>query len=106
VFVIGPAYVFLIANRLPMGLMRQGAAPWISSMLNNVALAAFAGGMMWLVGVLPFLMIHLPIVLMAIAPTNLLLGTRVGTMAERTGVPRAMKIPEMNDPTIAHRMVM
>ena len=48
----------------------------------------------------------LPIVLMAIAPTNLLLGTRVGTMAERTGVPKAMKIPETNDPTIAQRMVM
>lgn len=64
-FVIGPAYVFLIANRLPMGLMRSGAAPWISAMLNNAAILAFAAGMMWLVGVVPFLMIHLPIVLIA-----------------------------------------
>jgi omega-6 fatty acid desaturase (delta-12 desaturase) len=64
-FVIGPAYVFLIANRLPIGMMRSGAAPWISAMLNNAALVAFAAAMMWLVGVGPFLMIHLPIVLMA-----------------------------------------
>lgn len=64
-FVVGPAYVFLIANRLPIGMMRSGAAPWISSMLNNAALAAFVGGMMWLVGVIPFLLVHLPIVLFA-----------------------------------------
>ena len=47
----------------------------------------------------------LPIVLMAIAPTSLSLGTNVGTIAERTGLPNAIKIPEMQEPTMAHRMV-
>ena len=47
----------------------------------------------------------LPIVLMAIAPTSFSLGTRVGTIAERTGVPKAIKIPEMQEPTMAQRIV-
>ena len=42
---------------------------------------------------------------MAMAPTNLSLVTKVGTMAERTGVPRAMNIPATNEPTIAQLMV-
>ncbi len=64
-FVIGPAYVFLIANRLPMGLMRSGWSPWISAMANNVVIAAVIVGMMWLIGVGPFLMVQLPIILLA-----------------------------------------
>ena len=46
-----------------------------------------------------------PIVLIAIAPTSLLLGTNVGTIAERTGVPSAMNIPAINEPMIAQRIV-
>ncbi|MEQ1754068.1 MAG: fatty acid desaturase [Micropepsaceae bacterium] len=64
-FVIGPAYVFLVANRLPVGMMKSGSAPWISAMLNNAALIAFVAVMMWFFGVVPFLMVHLPIVLLA-----------------------------------------
>ena len=64
-FVIGPAYVFLIANRLPVGMMRVGAGPWLSAMANNLVIAALALGMMWLIGVGPFLMVHLPIILLA-----------------------------------------
>ena len=47
-----------------------------------------------------------PIVLTAIAPTSLSLGTSVGIIAERTGDPSAMKIPAMKDPTIAQVIVM
>lgn len=64
-FVVGPAYVFLIANRLPMGFTRSGAGPWVSAMLNNASLILFVAGMMWLVGVVPFLAVHLPVVLLA-----------------------------------------
>ena len=48
----------------------------------------------------------LPIVLTAMAPTSLSEGTIDGTIAERTGDPIAMKMPEINDPTIAQLMVM
>jgi acyl-lipid omega-6 desaturase (Delta-12 desaturase) len=64
-FVIGPAYVFLIANRLPIGMMKAGWRPWISTMTNNAVIALAIVAMMWLVGVGPFLMVHLPVVLLA-----------------------------------------
>ena len=64
-FVIGPAYVFFIANRLPIGLMRQGWRPWASAMLNNFAIALAVVAMMYIVGVAEFLMIQVPILLLA-----------------------------------------
>ena len=64
-FAIGPAYVFFIANRLPVGMMHLGWRPWFSTMANNAAIAAIVVFMMWLVGVGPFLMIEVPIILLA-----------------------------------------
>ncbi|MCE9524282.1 MAG: fatty acid desaturase [Alphaproteobacteria bacterium] len=64
-FVIGPAYVFLIANRLPIGMTHLGWRPWLSSMVNNAVLAVVITFMMWLIGVGPFLMVHLPVILLA-----------------------------------------
>ncbi len=64
-FVIGPAYVFIIANRLPIGMMRAGWRPWVSTMANNAVIVALVLGMMWLIGVGPFLMVHLPITIIA-----------------------------------------
>lgn len=63
-FVIGPAYLFLLQNRLPTGFMRE-AFYWTSAMATNLGIALFVGVMMWLVGVQSFLMIHLPIVMLA-----------------------------------------
>src|SRR6476660_267770 len=39
-FGIGPAYLFIIQHRLPVGLMRGGWRPWLSAMATNVAIAA------------------------------------------------------------------
>lgn len=64
-FGIGPAYLFLIQHRLPVGLMRAGWRPWISSMGTNLGIALAVILMMWLVGAGPFLLVHLPIVLVA-----------------------------------------
>jgi omega-6 fatty acid desaturase (delta-12 desaturase) len=64
-FGLGPAYLFLLQNRLPLGLMRSGLQPWLSSMATNAAIALGVAVMMWLVGVKPFLMVHLPITLLA-----------------------------------------
>lgn len=65
-FGIGPAYLFLLQQRAPLGLMRgAGWRPWISTMATNAAIAVAAALLMILIGVGPFLVIHLPIVLLA-----------------------------------------
>ncbi|MBF8221066.1 fatty acid desaturase [Halomonas sp. 328] len=64
-FGLGPAYIFLLDNRLPRGFHRAGWMPWLSTMGTNAAIAAGVTAMMWLVGVGPFLLVHLPIMLLA-----------------------------------------
>jgi acyl-lipid omega-6 desaturase (Delta-12 desaturase) len=64
-FGIGPSWLFLFEQRLPRGLMFSGWQPWVSTMSTNLGIAAFAVAMIWLVGPGPFLMIHMPIVLLA-----------------------------------------
>jgi omega-6 fatty acid desaturase (delta-12 desaturase) len=64
-FGIGPAYLFVVQHRLPVGLMRSGWQPWLSTMATNVAIAAVVATMIWLIGVGAFLLVHLPIVLFA-----------------------------------------
>ncbi|SIR25030.1 omega-6 fatty acid desaturase (delta-12 desaturase) [Rhizobium sp. RU35A] len=64
-FGIGPAFLFLFKQRLPFGMMRAGALPWVSTMATNAAVAAIALVLIWAIGILPFLIVHLPIVLLA-----------------------------------------
>jgi len=64
-FGIGPAYVFILRHRLPMGLLGRGWRPWLSAMATNVAIAVLVATMIRLVGIGPFLLVHLPIVLPA-----------------------------------------
>jgi omega-6 fatty acid desaturase (delta-12 desaturase) len=54
-----------LEHRLPVGLMRAGWVPWLSTMATNVAIAALVATIMWLVGVGAFLLVHLPIMLLA-----------------------------------------
>jgi omega-6 fatty acid desaturase (delta-12 desaturase) len=64
-FGLGPAYLFIVQHRLPVGRMRGGWRPWLSTMATNVAIAVLVTIMIWLVGVGPFLLVHLPIMLLA-----------------------------------------
>ncbi|OAN67107.1 fatty acid desaturase [Sphingomonas sp. TDK1] len=64
-FVIGPAFVFLLQHRLPIGLMSAGWRPWISTMGTNAALLALSAGLIHAVGFWTFLAIQLPITLIA-----------------------------------------
>ncbi|NTF46087.1 fatty acid desaturase [Rhizobium sp. AC27/96] len=64
-FGIGPAFLFLFKQRLPFGMMRAGALPWISTMTTNAVAAAIAIALVWIFGIAPFLLVHLPIVLLA-----------------------------------------
>lgn len=64
-FVIGPAWLFLLKQRLPFGMMKSGALPWVSTMATNAVIAILAALLVWAVGLVPFLLVHLPIVLLA-----------------------------------------
>ncbi len=64
-FGVGPAYIFLVQNRLPFGLMREGWLYWISAMGTNAGMAVMSAILMYFIGVGPFLLVHLPIVLIA-----------------------------------------
>ena len=65
-FGVGPAYLFILQHRLPVGLMRgNGWTPWVSTMATNLAIAAIALTLIWFIGIGPFLLVHLPIILLA-----------------------------------------
>jgi omega-6 fatty acid desaturase (delta-12 desaturase) len=64
-FGFGPMYTFLLDYRLPFGFMHAGWMPWISTLGTNVAIAVLATGVIWLVGVGPFLRVQIPITLLA-----------------------------------------
>lgn len=64
-FGIGPAYMFFLQHRLPVGLMREGWRPWLSTMATNVAIGLAAALLIWLIGIKAFLLVHLPIMLFA-----------------------------------------
>jgi omega-6 fatty acid desaturase (delta-12 desaturase) len=64
-FGLGPAWLFLLRHRLPIGMMRQGWRPWASAMGTNAAIAAAATAIGWLIGFDLLLLVHLPIVLVA-----------------------------------------
>jgi acyl-lipid omega-6 desaturase (Delta-12 desaturase) len=64
-FGIGPVYLFLVEQRLPMSLMRAGWRPWASTMGTNLAILFIALAVIWLVGIKAFLLIQLPVVVIA-----------------------------------------
>ena len=64
-FGIGPAWLFLLRYRLPLGLMRGGWRPWLSTMGTNGAIALVSAALILLVGLRAFLLIQLPITLIA-----------------------------------------
>jgi len=64
-FGVGPAYLFILRHRLPIGMMRNGWQPWLSTMGTNAAIAVLVVGLIWLIGFGPFLLVHLPILILA-----------------------------------------
>jgi acyl-lipid omega-6 desaturase (Delta-12 desaturase) len=64
-FGIGPAYLFLLRHRFPVGSLRNGWRQLTSTMATNAATAVLVAVMIWLVGLSPFLLVHLPITLLA-----------------------------------------
>lgn len=59
-FGIAPAFLFLLHNRLPVGLMRSGPKYWVSAMATNAGIVAVVGLGTWCSGALPVLVVILP----------------------------------------------
>jgi len=64
-FVIGPAYIFLIQNRIPYGLMKAGAEFWVSAIGTNLALVLGVGTLVYFLGHGAVLTVLLPTALLA-----------------------------------------
>jgi omega-6 fatty acid desaturase (delta-12 desaturase) len=64
-FGLGPAYQFILQHRLPVGPTPLGWQLWRSAMATNAAIALVVALMIWLVGIGPFLLVQLPITLLA-----------------------------------------
>ena len=64
-FGLGPAWLFLIQYRLPIGLMRAGWRPWASTMGTTAATASLVAMLVWCLGIPAVLLIPLPVVLIA-----------------------------------------
>ncbi len=62
-FGLGPIWLFILLQRWP-GSLREGLAPWLSTMATNAAVVVLYAGLIALIGWLPFLLIQLPIVLL------------------------------------------
>jgi len=66
-FGIGPAFIFVIQHRFPMGFMRDGWLPWASTMGTNLAIAGALVLSIWAVGPSALLLVHVPILLLGAA---------------------------------------
>jgi omega-6 fatty acid desaturase (delta-12 desaturase) len=63
-FGLGPGYLFLFQNRLPLGFMATGKY-WLSAMSTNVGIFAGLGAIIYFGGLMPILLIFLPSTLLA-----------------------------------------
>lgn len=64
-FGIGPAFVFWVQQRIPVGLMNQGWRAWVSPLTTNLGLMVLVGTMVAVFGVAPVLLVWLPITMLA-----------------------------------------
>lgn len=62
---LGPAYLFLLRHRLPIGLMTAGRKYWVSAMATNAAIALMLAGLIWAFGIAAVASVVLPVLLTA-----------------------------------------
>lgn len=64
-FGLGPSYLFVLQNRLPLGFMTQGAKYWVSAMGTNVALAVICALILYFGGWQVLVLVALPTIILA-----------------------------------------
>ncbi|MEL7188009.1 MAG: fatty acid desaturase [Pseudomonadota bacterium] len=62
---LGPAYLFLLRHRLPIGLMKAGWTYWISALATNAATAGVLVTLFFVFGIFEALIVFLPVLLTA-----------------------------------------
>lgn len=61
----GPAYLFLLRHRLPIGLMKQGSKYWVSAIATNFATGVLLAALVYAFGWVATLLTVLPALLIA-----------------------------------------
>ena len=61
-FIIGPAYLFIVRHRFPLWALSLGRAQWISIMTTNLSIAVLYGAIIYFIGFKAFILIQLPVV--------------------------------------------
>ena len=64
-FGVGPAYLFLLRHRLPIGLMTAGSRYWMSALGTNVVIACLTALLASQFGLAAVLIVQLPVLLIA-----------------------------------------
>lgn len=64
-FAIGPAYTFLLRHRFPLGPGSRGWRAWLTTLCTNAAIGTLAAILIWQIGFVQFIAVHLPIALVA-----------------------------------------
>ena len=62
---LGPAYLFLLRHRLPVGLMKAGSVYWVSSMATNAVTFAILAGLVYAFGFATTAIVFFPVLLFA-----------------------------------------
>ncbi|WP_252258866.1 fatty acid desaturase [Erythrobacter aurantius] len=62
---LGPAYLFLLRHRLPIGLMKAGVAYWVSALATNAVTASILIALALVFGVATTAIVFLPVLLIA-----------------------------------------
>lgn len=62
---IGPAYLFLLRHRLPIGLMKEGRRYWVSAMATNMASVALLAVPVYFFGIGATALVFVPVLLTA-----------------------------------------
>lgn len=64
-FGLGPSYLFILRHRLPIGAMKKGIKPWISTQATNAGIVLVAAAVIYATSWQMFLLIQIPIVVLA-----------------------------------------
>ena len=64
-FGLGPAYMFLLRHRIPVGAMKEGLAGWISTLATNAGILIAAIVLINTAGLSAFLLIQIPLVVLS-----------------------------------------